>query len=1267
VDPRQHAVQFYEDDEVLSRAVASFLADGIAAGDTLVLIATEAHGRAFLQRLESMSFGVEQLRQSGQLMLLDADERLAAFMRDGEPDAGLFEREVGSLIARLTAALSGSARLRAYGEMVDVLWKAGERKAALRLEELWNDLQSRHSFTLLCAYAMASFYKEPAALQRVCSSHTHVLGDAESDANGRDANLLMTGLPPQHAHTLARERAERENVEQALRESLRELRQKEAALRASEEQLRDFVENATLGLHRVGRDGTILWANRAELELLGYAEAEYVGRSIREFHVDRGTIDDILARLARGEALHDYEARLRARDGSIRHVLISSNVYRCEGEFVHTRCFTRDITERRKAQEALRENERQLELITDALPVLVSYVDRDRRYRFVSAAYERCFGRPRAEVLGRHLEEVLGPAAYEAVRPHVDRALSGAPITFEAELPYADCGLRWVEGSYIPQFGEGGSVLGYVGLVADVTERKNLERFRAAAVDRAERLLRVTGAIADAISELQIFEALVDHVAAAVEASSAALWLIDEDNQSGRLVRSVGYSDVTSHSLSRVSLDMAPGIPIVDAIRQAAPIWIASQAELFDRYPHLRAMATAGQTYRVSCLPLVAHGRVLGALALTIEETRFAREDERDFLLLIARYASQALERLRLFEAERKSRAAADAAAVRMGVLGRASRVFVDTNLDLESRLRGVVVALGTSLGSGVGISLLAADGLLHTAAVHHPVAEARELLEALGRAHPVRLSDSISGSVVRTGQSVRLAAIDPEEMKARAAPAYRAYLDRFPSYAMLCVPLRTNGRIIGIVMATRAAPGETYTSEDLHLFEDLAERAAGAIENSRLYQETLDARCRAEQLYRFAQAVVVAESVEQVFEAALAAIETALGTTRSAILTFDSQAVMRFRSWHNLSASYRSAVEGHSPWPPDASAPQPVLVPDAERDGALAPYLPLFRSEGIGALAFIPLVNRGVLLGKFMVYYDRPHSFAGHELETAGAIANHLGSVIARFQAMTELEETVRSNELFAGVLAHDLRNPLAAIMTAAQLELMRREGQNVTGSQDARPIGRILSSGQRMARMIAQLLDFTRARSGGGIEIEPCQTDLAELCAQAVSELELAHPEWKFQCQTLGDSSGTWDPDRLLQVISNVVANAVQHGKLEGGIQITLDGTDTEKVRVRVHNQGAISESLLPRLFDPFRGAQHRGNQSRGLGLGLFIIREIILAHGGTVQVSSEPASGTTVAMELPRHSSRRALPARGLPRRANSGGSAGGGQSTMPQQIP
>ncbi|HEY0479155.1 MAG TPA: GAF domain-containing protein [Kofleriaceae bacterium] len=772
-------------------------------------------------------------------------------------------------------------------------------------------------------------------------------------------------------------------------------------------------------------------------------------------------------------------------------------------------------------------------------------------------------------------------------------------------------------------------VSGVVSPVADVTDRKTFDSYRAAAAERAQRLLTITSALADAVTTGEVFEAVVDRVAAAVGASSAALWLIDDDGRTARLARGIGFPESVAKAFETLPLDMKAAIPALDSIRRAEPIWISSPAELLRDYPHLEPAIVPGRSYQVSCLPLISDGRTLGVLAVTIDDDREASEEERSFLLLVARYAGQAIERLRLLEAERRSRSDADAAAMRMGVLSHASRVFVEANLDLPTRLEDIVREMGRVFDGSAGISLIEGLGL-HTATLYHPVPEAERLLRSLVEAAPLRLGEGVTGGVAQSGRSVLIPDSDPREIAARAAPAYRAFIERYPTYAMMSAPVRTRERIIGTVTVCRTRKGETYTDRDLELLEILAERAGSAIENARLHRDNIEARSRAEQLYRFAHAAASADKVEHVFDAGLDAIEATLGTDRAAVLLFDDDGVMRFRAWRKLSDGYRSAVEGHSPWSRDTVAPQPVLVDDVDADVSLCAYGPLFRTEQIRSLAFVPLVTRGKLLGKFMVYHREPHVFSTTEIDLASAIGNHLASVVSRFAALAELERTVHYSELFAGVLAHDLRNPLGSIMTAAQLLLMRQEGES---ARHAKPMSRIVASGQRMARMIDQLLDFTRARVGGGIEIQSRDTNLADLCSQAISELELVYTDRTIQCSVVGDQGGTWDPDRLLQIISNLVANASQHGSVDGPVVVELDGRQPDSVVLEVHNRGAISEALLPTLFDPFRGTRHRREHSRGLGLGLFIVKELVRAHGGTVEVTSSEAGGTTFRVRLPR----------------------------------
>ena len=179
----------------------------------------------------------------------------------------------------------------------------------------------------------------------VCAHHSRVL-PAESyfAVPTDDERLLEVSRLQQKAEALAAEIAHRQEVERGAV--------------AREHELSDFFENATEGLHKVGPDGTILWANKAEYQILGYTAEEYVGHSITEFHADQPVIMEMLAMLRRGETLQNFPARLVCKDGSVKQVLVNSNACFEDGEFVYTRCFTRDVTRQWHAEHALEEASR---------------------------------------------------------------------------------------------------------------------------------------------------------------------------------------------------------------------------------------------------------------------------------------------------------------------------------------------------------------------------------------------------------------------------------------------------------------------------------------------------------------------------------------------------------------------------------------------------------------------------------------------------------------------------------------------------------------------------------------------------------------------------------------------------------------------------------------------------------------------------------------------------------------------------------------------
>jgi hypothetical protein len=227
---------------------------------------------------------VDAACRAGSLSILDAHETLAAFMVDGMPDWFRFKTVVGGRIERALVA-SAAPRVRAFGEMVDVLWRNSNPQAAIRLEELWNDLGNVYSFSLLCAYRMGNFYREADAanFQHVCRAHTQVVPtEAFPEHGDDDLRLREVSALQQRAKALETEFAHRKELEEAMRKALRDLRASEEALRRSEGRLKDFVDNAVEGLHRVVPDGVVQWANKAELELLGYAAEEYIGHSIAD-------------------------------------------------------------------------------------------------------------------------------------------------------------------------------------------------------------------------------------------------------------------------------------------------------------------------------------------------------------------------------------------------------------------------------------------------------------------------------------------------------------------------------------------------------------------------------------------------------------------------------------------------------------------------------------------------------------------------------------------------------------------------------------------------------------------------------------------------------------------------------------------------------------------------------------------------------------------------------------------------------------------------
>ncbi len=233
------------------------------------------------------------------------------------------------------------------------------------------------------------------------------------------------------------------------------------------------------------------------------------------------------------------------------------------------------------------------------------------------------------------------------------------------------------------------------------------------------------------------------------------------------------------------------------------------------------------------------------------------------------------------------------------------------------------------------------------------------------------------------------------------------------------------------------------------------------------------------------------------------------------------------------------------------------------------------------------------------------------------------------RFEA--ELRKRAEFEQQLIGIVSHDLRTPLSAITLATTLMLRSDSLQD----RHRATLMRVLSSAERAQRMIGSLLDFTQARVGGGFVLQYSHLDLQDFISLVMDEVRLVHPDNELQLKFSGAGQGKWDADRLAQLLTNLLNNAILHGLQDKPVQLHVSG-GTDTVTLSVHNWGPpIPPEMMPHLFEPMRRGDNAPLPSRNksVGLGLYIVQQVVLAHGGTIEVSSSEEQGTTFRVCLPR----------------------------------
>jgi PAS domain S-box-containing protein len=839
-------------------------------------------------------------------------------------------------------------------------------------------------------------------------------------------------------------------------------------------------------------------------------------------------------------------------------------------------------------------------------------VDLAGRIHLVNPSAQRLLGCAEPDLLGRSIHEVLCCSAQE-IRDGAARDASGLSdaLALHANVELDACELRGASGVSIPvqcalrSITHAGHSLGAMLTLAEPAALQPLETRETYDSERRMRVLEVVGDIALAQLPLDdLLSALLDALRLEMSLENAAIFLVNDE---GDTVIARAASGAGAESADSIRVPLGQGV-IGEAMRTRRPLFLSEISPTAPHSDEFSAELRASMNVQsLVMMPLIVEERVIGVLYLGASEPhRFTKEDVR-LVELVGERAALAIERAHASDEAARAHE-------RLRFLNDASGAL-NATLNYHDTTQRLAAIATPALADACAVYLLEDDGLLRKVASQAPArgllttdpngVALQRLVERLDAAVEVNPDDT-SSAIGRCIQS--LTPVFERYPVSPASPASPADDDAAGAEASgclcVCAPLVVRQHAVGaLYLAIR--PGKEFADGDLALIQGLAERAAVAIDNARLYIETQQA---------LASGSATATQLDTIFNA----------TDVGIFVTNAHGAFLRINPYgaHLLGMSQDAVEQGYT----GANAPFELRTPEGEPIPLGRDPLHLARTQGRAIEQRIIIHVRSS--GKDIQALTRCSPWFNERRQIAGAIG-----VVTDITAISELE---RQKDEFLGIASHELKTPLTSLKILAQL--LARKMQASGELRELEQAQRMQVAITRMERLIRDLLDVTLIQEGK-LALHEELTDLGDICAEAVGEQAVLSQRTIQFTPPEQDSLLVYaDSERIYQVISNLLSNALKYSPATTQVVVRTRATERECiVSVQDHGPGVPPEAV-EQIFDRFYrvpGMQVQSGSGVGLGLGLHISKDIVERHGGSIWVESKLGHGSVFSIALPRAS--------------------------------